>query len=346
MNKKVVITGNQGFIGFWVSAFFINFGWKVYGIDNRSSFGERLFDLVNFDERISLQSNFDISSISDIDKFLEKVEPSIIINLGGQAIVPRAFREPFTTFMSNTIGTLSVIDAANRCPSVRAVSCITSDKVYKNNNILKPFQENDPLGGKDIYSLSKSTCERICDVYINSNLARDDLNIQTIRLGNVVGGGDWSVNRLMPDIIRSIRDQHIFKVRYLNATRPFQHVIDVVEGIANISLSAYKNEIDSGEAWNLGPKDNTFEYVSNVLEIFKSEWKDCNLQIQSDSEIYKEDLNLSVDVSKYAKNFHSPHYDSQTSIIKTVDWYKKFYSGKNPIKLVNEEINLIRIKNE
>lgn len=345
-NKKVVITGNQGFIGVWTTALFLSLGWKVYGIDNRSSFGGRLFDSMNFRNSLEMQSNIDISSVDDVEEFLQECQPSLIINLAGQAIVPRAFREPFSTFMSNTVGTLAVLDAANRVESVKAISFITSDKVYENKNDLKPFSESDELGGKDIYSLSKTCCEKVCDVYLNSGLLRADLNIQTIRLGNVVGGGDWSINRLVPDIVQSIVAQEKFKVRYIRATRPFQYILDVVEGIANISISALASKLDNGEAWNLGPRDNTFASVSDVLNCFKEQWSEHKLHIEADSELYKEDINLRVDMSKYSNVFAPPKYDSNTSIVKTIEWYKKYYSKFNTIDLVMEEIKEIKIKDE
>jgi CDP-glucose 4,6-dehydratase len=345
-NKKVVITGNQGFIGVWTTALFLSLGWKVYGIDNRSSSGDRLFDNVNLQDSLEMQSDIDISSVVDVEAFLQECQPSLIINLAGQAIVPRAFREPFATFMSNTVGTLSVLDAANRVNSVKAIAFITSDKVYENKNDLKPFSESDELGGKDIYSLSKSCCERICSTYLNSGLLRHDLNIQTIRLGNVVGGGDWSINRLVPDIIKSIVTQEKFKVRYINATRPFQYILDVVEGIANISISALASKLKNGEAWNLGPKNNTHASVNDVLNCFDEQWSECKLDIETDGELYKEDMNLRVDVSKYSNTFSPPKFDSNASIVKTIEWYKKYYNKSNSKDFMMEEVKGIEVKNE
>jgi len=345
-DKKVVITGNQGFIGVWTTALFSTLGWKVYGIDNRSSSGDRLYDELNFQNFVEMQSNVDISSLDEVESFLEECQPSLIINLAGQAIIPKAYREPFTTFMSNTVGTLSILDAASRIESVKAIAFITSDKVYENKNDLKPFCETDDLGGKDIYSLSKSCCERICSTYLNSGLLRPDLNIQTIRLGNVIGGGDWSVNRLVPDIIKSIVKQEKFKVRYINATRPYQYILDVVEGIANISIEALASNLKNGEAWNLGPKNNTYASVKDVLNCFDEQWSEGKLQIEADSELYKEDMNLRVDVSKYSDTFSPPKYDSNTSIIKTIEWYKKYYNKSNSMDLMMEEIKEIEVKYE
>jgi CDP-glucose 4,6-dehydratase len=276
-NKKVIITGNLGFIGSWATVFFHMNNFQVYGLDNRSSYGKRLFDNAGLEKLVNEQMNCDVSDLENWSNWAIDINPDIIIHLAGQAIVPRAFKQPILTFKSNALGTLAVLEVAKYIQNLKSILCITSDKVYENNGIEKPFVETDNLGGSDIYSISKTCCEFLSNIYVKTHLLNKDINIQTIRLGNVVGGGDWSVNRLIPDLINSIENNIEFKIRYFDATRPFQHVSDVVKGIFNVSIASLENAIESGNAWNLGPKNNTFASVRDVVNLFKTEYPNIKI---------------------------------------------------------------------
>lgn len=334
--KKVLITGHMGFIGSWALYLFKKNGWKVYGLDDRSSYGERLYDKAKLSELLESEIQCDVANIEQWQHWVSEIKPDLIVHLAGQAIVPRAFKQPFLTYRTNSMGTLAVLEAARFNESVKAVVCITSDKVYENNNSGHPFSETDLLGGSDIYSVSKSSSEMICNAYHKSHLVSKNINIQTIRLGNVVGGGDWSINRLIPDLYNAVEQKNYFRVRYIDAIRPFQHVSDVVTGIYTVSDAAMKGEISSGEAWNLGPKDSTFASVRNVINLFKKYYPE--LKVIDEEEKIKEDIKLSVNVSKYTNKFSSPRDNSENALIRTMKWYQEHLLGKNPRILIENDL--------
>jgi CDP-glucose 4,6-dehydratase len=339
MNKsgsRVLLTGHMGFIGAWALFLFKQNGWKVYGLDDRSSYGERLYDKASLKGLMDGELLCDVANLEQWQNWVSVVSPDLIVHLAGQAIVPRAFKQPYLTYRSNALGTLAVLEAARLNASVRAAVCITSDKVYENNSDGHPFAEFDPLGGGDIYSVSKSSSELICKAYSKSHLIDRKLNIQTVRLGNVVGGGDWSINRLIPDLFLAAHQNKNFRVRYIDAIRPFQHISDVVKGISRIAGAALEGEIKSGEAWNLGPRDSSFATVRSVINMFKEYYPE--LIIIDEEEKVKEDLNLSVDVSKYSNCFSSPRDNSEDALIRTLKWYQAYYSGASPIKLIENEL--------
>lgn len=336
INKKVLITGHAGFIGTWVTSAFLAKGWTVHGLDNMSSFGQRLYDKISLTSDMQAELVSDVSEPEKWETWAANLKPDLIIHLAGQAIVPRAFKEPFNTFKTNALGTLAILDVANRLTSVKSVLCITSDKVYENDNSGRAFTETDPLGGKDIYSVSKSSAELIARAYVQNHVNRNDLSIQTIRLGNVVGGGDWSVNRLLPDLIYAVEHNQEFHVRYLEATRPFQHVSDVVKGIQNIADASLANSIPSGDCWNLGPKENSWASVREVIDYVNSLYP--NLNVLNDENRVKEDLNLSVIVDKYSQRFGKPRYTALESIELSIRWYKDYYAHVEPEFLIARDL--------
>ncbi len=333
---RVLVTGHMGFIGAWTAFLFKREGWSVYGIDDRSSYGERLYDIADLGKLIDGERECDVSDLDEWQDWVAQIQPELIVHLAGQAIVPRAFRQPYLTYRTNALGTLAVLEAAKLTESVRAVVCITSDKVYENNSDGHPFSETDPLGGGDIYSVSKSSSELIAKAYNNAHRANRQLNIQTVRLGNVVGGGDWSINRLIPDLIHAVRGGNSFRVRYMDATRPFQHVSDVVKGISRIALAALDRSVPSGEAWNLGPKDSSFARVRDVIDLFRGYYP--NLDVIDEKEKVKEDLTLSVNVAKYSNHFSPPRDNSIEGLYRTMKWYQAYYAGTSPIELMESDL--------
>lgn len=334
--RRVVVTGHMGFIGAWTAFLFKREGWGVYGLDDRSSYGERLYDVAGMGSLMDGECECDVADLSKLRDWVSQIQPELIVHLSGQAIVPRAFNQPFLTFRSNALGTLAILEAARLTESVRGAVCITSDKVYENNSDGHPFLETDMLGGGDVYSVSKSSSELIAKAYNNAHRAGRDLNIQTVRLGNVVGGGDWSINRLIPDLILAARGDMSFRVRYMDATRPFQHVSDVARGISRIALAALDNQTPSGEAWNLGPKDSSFARVRDVIELFKEYYPD--LDVIDEDEKVKEDLNLSVNVAKYSSCFSPPRDNSVEALHRTMKWYQAYYAGTTPIELMESDL--------
>tara|TARA_B100000212_G_scaffold230753_1_gene175395 strand:+ start:7404 stop:8441 length:1038 start_codon:yes stop_codon:yes gene_type:complete len=336
----ILITGNHGFIGCWLNIFIKEIDDnKIYGIDNRSSYGERLIDLKEGSNNIVEKQFF--NNVSDTDKLIEILNENNInqiFHISGQAIVPRAFIDPGLTFDSNVMSTFSVLEASRRAHYVEKICIITSDKVYKNENKNKRFSENDVLAGKDIYSTSKVICEHLAECYKKIHFDQSKI-VEVVRLGNVVGGGDYSVNRLLPDLIRSYLNKNTFEVRYPQATRPFQHVVDVVNGIYSILMNNIKHDEENylGDCWNLGPKNNTVMVVEDVIKLFTKVFHIDDIKPRKNS--LPEDILLAVDNTKYTEIFGNPNFDSSEAIIKAIEWYKKVHQEKkSPWDLTLKEV--------
>ena len=337
---SILITGNHGFIGCWLNIYLKEISdYKIFGIDNRCSYGERLIDLKKGSDNIVEKQFFNnVADIDNLIKILNDNNITHIFHISGQAIVPRAFSDPNLTFDSNVTSTFSVLEASRQVNNVEKVCIVTSDKVYKNENKNKRFTEEDILGGKDIYSTSKVICEHLAECYRNIHFKKSKI-VEVVRLGNVVGGGDYSVNRLLPDLIRSYLNKNTFEVRYPQATRPFQHVIDVANGIYSILMNNIKHNEENyfGDCWNLGPKNNTVMVVGDVIKLFTEVFHLDDIQPRKNS--LPEDILLAVDNTKYKDIFGNPKYDSEEAIIKAIEWYKKVHhDNESPWDLTLEEV--------
>ena len=340
---SILITGNHGFIGCWLNIYLNEiYENKIFGIDNRSSLGERLIDLkLGSNNIVDKQFFNNVADTDNLIKILNDNNINQIFHISGQAIVPRAFNDPSLTFDSNVTSTFSVLEAARRANEVEKVCIVTSDKVYKNENKNKRFKEEDILAGKDIYSTSKVICEHLAECYRKIHFNKSKI-VEVVRLGNVVGGGDYSVNRLLPDLIRSYINKNTFEVRYPQATRPFQHVIDVVNGIYSILMNNKKHEEENylGDCWNLGPKNNTVMVVGDVIKLFTKVFHLEDIQPIKNS--LPEDILLAVDNTKYKNIFGNPKYDSEEAIIKAIEWYKKVHQDKiSPWNLTLKEVKSV-----
>ena len=317
MIMKILITGNQGFIGYWLSKRLMSEGCTVLGIDNQSSFGERQCLKENHTAS-NEQLCVDLCKPALWQTEAAEFDPEVVIHLAAQAILPRSYRDPFETVQNNIISTQHVLDFCNNSETVKSLVCVTSDKVYENNGTGQHFSEEDTLGGKDAYSLSKTTCELLCKAYHITHRKNINLSIQTARLGNVVGGGDWSVDRLIPDLMRAVVNKSIFSIRYMNATRPFQHVDDVVEGLIKLARSGL-HRTSNYDFWNIGPRENSFCEVADVVSLAERYFG--KLQIKQSNELYKEDMLLAVDNTKYTRTFGEPKWNSIESVDKALLWY-------------------------
>ena len=326
---SILITGNHGFIGCWLNIYLKEVDSSdIFGIDNRSSLGERLIDFnKELNKFVRSQYLNSVSEISKLTEILQKNNITEIFHIAGQAIVPRAFDNPSLTFDSNVVSTFAILEASRKCKNVKKICLVTSDKVYKNENKNKRFNEEDILGGKDIYSTSKVLCEHLAESYRRIHFDNSKI-VEVVRLGNVVGGGDYSINRLIPDLIRSYSSNKTFEVRYPQATRPFQHVMDVCNGIYSILMKNpnHQKENYQGECWNLGPKNNTVMIVDEVIKLFTNVFHLDDIKPRENS--LPEDILLAVDNTKYKNVFGNPLFDSKEAVLKSIEWYKKVHVDK------------------
>jgi CDP-glucose 4,6-dehydratase len=260
---------------------------------------------------------------------VEQFQPEMVLHLAAQPLVRRSYREPVRTFAVNAIGTAHVLEAARTVKSVRAVLCITTDKVYKNNEWPWPYRENDPLGGKDPYSASKAAAEMVIQSYAASFpwATGEGPVVATARGGNIIGGGDWSEDRLIPDFVRAVTSGTTLTLRYPDATRPWQHVLALVHGYMMLLAGLISNSrAQFAQAWNLGPQDPRQYSVRQVLELMAQHWQSPDLLYMSNPLPEAGALALDSSLARNNLGWISP-WDTERVVAQTAAWYRDYYKS-------------------
>lgn len=334
---KVLLTGHSGFIGGWICSDLHKRNWDLTCVDRKSCTENALLVQLGVQARSINEHVMCLREYKSVENLINKIKPDLIIHAAAQALIPVAFRDPYGTFLDNSLGTINIFESIRSLGLDCKVIAITSDKVYENFNDGRLFAETDELGGKDVYSVTKSNVEFISRAYANVHSHNANFKIHTVRLGNVVGGADWNFDRLMPDVIRSAMHGNDFNLRMVGAERPFQHVVDVVDGVLTISQHIISDSSLAYDNWNLGPKDNTYLSVERVLELAQQILG--TFKINLPAKTVKEDKLLRVSVDKYAAYFGDPKFTSEEAVIQTLHWYK--INAQNPFtfKNYNEPLN-------
>jgi CDP-glucose 4,6-dehydratase len=333
-NKRVLITGNTGFKGSWLTLLLSRFSTKLYGISLKSS-QKNLYKECNLSNLIKTYY-CDIRNYVKLNFYIKKINPDIIFNLAAQSLVLKSYEDPLFTYETNIIGTANLLEVFKKNTSIKTIIFVTSDKVYSNKEKRKPFNENDRLGGIDPYSASKASSEVLIDSYINQ-FKKNNRSISVVRSGNVIGGGDWSSDRIIPDIIKSIYNKKKFFLRSPNSIRPWQHVLDPLVGYIKLVEKSYFNKLNSG-IYNFGPRIQDNISVINLIKKISKVEKDLIFTLKKSTKYESKFLKLNINKSKKKLNFF-PRINLDSSIDKTLNWYKKYYKGRKPIDLCNEDIN-------
>jgi len=331
--KKVFITGHTGFKGSWLTVFFHLLGAKVYGYSLKQD-KISLYNIANIDKIITKSYIGDIRDYTKLKKSIQKSSPDFLIHMAAQPLVRFSYDFPKETYEVNAIGTLNVLNILNQIKSIRNILIITTDKVYKNINQKKYFKEDDELGGHDPYSNSKACAELICQSYYNSFLSEKKISCVTARAGNVIGGGDFAINRIIPDFFRCLKSNKKLVLRYPDAIRPWQHVIEPLYGYVLLLMNISKNKNSINGAWNFGPKKSNNLKVKKIISILN---ENLNNKIKvyekyNKKNNYKESdiLKLSSNKSKETLNW-KPKYNINQSIKLISDWYKAFQKDRKNI---------------
>ncbi len=332
--KKVLITGHTGFKGAWLSLWLESLGAKVIGYSLKPKISPNLFELAEISSGIISI----IGDVKDKDKMKEIIQehkPEIIFHLAAQALVLEGYSNPIDTFETNIMGTANILESIRDNQNVRAFIGVTSDKCYENNDKSKPFSEEDSLGGNDPYSSSKACAELVINAYNKSffEISQNNINcgIASVRAGNVIGGGDWSPNRLVPDCINSLERGEDILLRYPNSTRPWQHVLDPLYGYMSLAFKLYNNPRKFSGPWNFGP---TLEHNVTVIEVARKIcllWgEDPDHKIKVMNSDYYESVTLSLDSTKSEEVLGwCPRLEIDKSLEFTVSWYKNFFSNSS-----------------
>jgi CDP-glucose 4,6-dehydratase len=325
--KKIFVTGHTGFTGGWVCRWLGEIGSIVAGFSLPPITEPSLFNVLGLAEAVPTVFG-DISDYDALYNAVRDFEPHLILHLAAQPLVRESYRDPVRTFQVNVQGTVHLLEAARHVKSVKAVLCITTDKVYHNNEWLWAYRENDRLGGKDPYSASKAAAEFAIQSFAASFAAKDGSGpaIATARGGNIVGGGDWSDDRLIPDFVRAIKNNAPLTLRFPEATRPWQHVLALVQGYLMLLAGLISDDpARFARAWNLGPLDNRTYSVRDVLEMMCEHWGRRPELHYMDNPL-PESRALALD-SANARDLLGwrPVWETDRVIQETARWYRGFY---------------------
>tara|TARA_B100001287_G_C22617312_1_gene498291 strand:+ start:137 stop:1219 length:1083 start_codon:yes stop_codon:yes gene_type:complete len=332
-NKKVFITGHTGFKGSWLTIFFNLLGAKVYGYSLKQD-KLSLYNFAKIDKIVSKSFIGDIRDYKKLKRSIKNSSPDFLIHMAAQPLVRFSYDYPKYTYEVNALGTLNVLNILSEIKFIKSAIIITTDKVYKNINLKKYFKENDELGGHDPYSNSKACAELMCQSYYDSILSKLKISCVTVRAGNVIGGGDFSLNRIIPDFFRALKNKKTLFLRYPNAIRPWQHVIEPLYGYVLLLMTISKNTKTIGGSWNFGPKKSNNVKVKKIISILNSNFNNV-INVKEKYNLknsYKESniLKLNSEKSKKTLNW-KPSYNIDKTIKLISDWQNEFLLNKKKI---------------
>lgn len=337
-NKSVFITGHTGFKGSWLSKILINWGAEVYGYSLEPSTNPNLFDLIDFKGKLSSFIG-DIRKINDLNRIFNQIKPEIVIHMAAQPLVKESYLNPHYTYETNIMGTVNLCECIRKNGNVKSFLNVTTDKVYENKEWLWGYRENDKLNGFDPYSNSKSCSDLITQSYFNSFFK--DLNISTsvARAGNVIGGGDFSNDRIIPDCVRAIKKNEKIIIRNPYSIRPYQHVLEPLTVYLEIIKNQYNN-LSFSDMYNIGPDDSDCITTGELVNLFCNyyghglEWVH-----QSDNGPHEANL-LKLDCSKIKSVFNwNFNWNIEKAVKETVKWYEIFFEKGNINKCMDKQIN-------
>ncbi|MGY6649965.1 CDP-glucose 4,6-dehydratase [Wenyingzhuangia sp. IMCC45574] len=326
--KKVLLTGHTGFKGSWLALWLEKMGAKVYGysLENTEQHHLDYLDL-------KIQQNLnDIRDTDELERYFKEVQPDIVFHLAAQALVRPSYENPVETFSSNVMGTLHIYEACRKTPSVKAIVNITSDKCYENKEWSWGYRENEAMGGYDPYSASKGCAELLTASYRNSYFNTKDFGtkhnvlIASGRAGNVIGGGDWAIDRLIPDIAKATSKEEAVLIRNPKATRPWQHVLEPLSGYLTLGWKLLNKEVSIAEGWNFGPDLDSNLQVGEIVKLSNKYWDSVKIEFSKNTDEHHEANLLMLDCSKANKLLKwKGVWGIDQTIDKTINWYKEFY---------------------
>ena len=339
--KKILITGHTGFKGSWLTLWLHGLGANILGISSGIPTNPSHLSLLKINKKIN-SKKMNIQNLKLLTKVIKEFKPDYIFHLAAQAIVKKSYNNPVDTWKTNLLGSLNILEAVRNLKITKKliVILITSDKAYKNFETKKGYKEDSFLGGIDPYGASKSAAEICIQSYIKSFFKKKNskISIGIARAGNVIGGGDWSDYRLLPDCIRAWTKQKSVIIRNPNSTSPWQHVLDVLNGYICLAVKLSFNRKLHGEAFNFGPTQSKNLKVLDILKISKSIWSEIKWSVQSKKIFFENNL-LQLNSNKAKKILKwKCMLTSKESINMTIDWYKKYSLKKNVLKLSQEQI--------
>ena len=326
-NKKVFLTGHTGFKGSWLSLWLTYLGAQVCGYSLEPNTEPSMFKELIIGEKITKSVFGDILDEGKLSSVMNEFKPDIVFHLAAQPLVRLSYAEPVLTYKTNVIGSLNILEVARKCTSVKAFVNVTTDKCYENKEINRGYREDEPMGGYDMYSSSKGCVEIMSSSFRRSFLQdKNSMAMATARAGNVIGGGDWAKDRLIPDCIRSINQNIDIEIRNPIAVRPWQHVLEPLSGYLLLGQKLLEEGHKYAEGFNFGPKEESVLTVAEVTKSVCEKYQKGKVVVGEKSPLHEANLlMLNIEKAKEVLGWE-PTYTAEIAIKETVDWYKHFYS--------------------
>lgn len=325
--KKVFLTGHTGFKGSWLALWLVSMGAEVCGYSLEPNTNPSMFKELNIENRIYKSVIGNILDTGKLEKTIVEFQPDIIFHLAAQPLVRLSYSEPLLTYQTNVIGTLNVLLAAQKCKSVKAFVNVTTDKCYENKEINRGYKEDEPMGGYDMYSSSKGCVEIMSSSFRRSFLQSEDAYaMATARAGNVIGGGDWALDRLIPDCVRYINAGEKIEIRNPVAVRPWQNVLEPLSGYLLLGQKLLEDGKKYAEGFNFGPNEDSVLKVAEVAQMVVDNYGKGEVVVHKRDNLHEANL-LMLNIEKAEKVLGwIPTYTADVAIAKTVEWYKHFYT--------------------
>jgi CDP-glucose 4,6-dehydratase len=339
--RRVFLTGHTGFKGGWLSLWLQDMGAEVFGYALPPDNGLNLFEAADVSQGITSTVG-DLRSLDDLSRAMQLARPEIVFHLAAQSLVRQSYADPVGTFATNVMGTVHLIEAARRLnlscagdPPVRAVLVVTSDKAYCNNEWIWPYRESEPLGGRDPYSSSKACAELVTAAYRSSLIETDmpDLKIASARAGNVIGGGDWAKDRIVPDAVQAFAQNRPLVLRNPDAIRPWQHVLEPLAGYLMLAEQLYRGSAKVADAWNFGPDASSEQSVNHLVSLVAKCWGgEARWNVSTGSHPHEARvLRLDSSKARFELGWH-PRLSLERAVKMTVDWYRLDLKQKDAVR--------------
>lgn len=337
-DRSVFLTGHTGFKGGWIALWLSQLGAKVHGYSLEAPTTPNFYTETQLQDQLQHSTIADIRDLPKLTAAIQAAKPSVIIHMAAQPLVRDSYNTPVETFAINVIGTVNVLEAARQTETVQAIVNITTDKCYENQEWLWPYRENDRLGGHDPYSSSKACAEIAAAAYRNSFLAQAGIQLASVRAGNVIGGGDWATDRLIPDFLRSIDAGKTLRIRSPNAVRPWQHVLEPLSGYLILAERLVTNGAEFAEAWNFGPEEFDAKPVSWIVERLCQKIPNARWELEGTPQPHEAGL-LKLDSAKAkTKLAWAPRWSLETALDKTVEWHQAWKENQSMAEMSIQQI--------
>ena len=331
--KRVLITGHTGFKGSWLSLWLASMGAHLTGYAQAPETRPNLFELLKLQHDYERSIFADVRDLKKLQAALKSAQPEIVIHMAAQPLVRRSYEDPVETYSTNVMGTVNLLESIRTLSSVRAVLIVTTDKCYDNQEWIWGYRETEPLGGRDPYSSSKACAELVAaayrNIFLDASDAKHQIAVATARAGNVIGGGDWSADRLIPDALRASDSRKILLVRYPEATRPWQHVLEPIAGYLTLAQNLYQVGSKFSGAWNFGPDSNDVQTVAQVIDALNTHLEiPISWQVDTASQPH-EAYSLRLDCSKASQylDWH-PRWNLDTALGLIARWHECWRYGE------------------